>query len=121
MASSARPAMSMARRAKQFLPFAALQGLPEALAEREIVRVPKIDLTEDMAGKLNRTMDRVHPKDMVEAVYYHEGEYRKITGMVARIDRTRRFLQIVDTVIDFDCILDLELTSYPPSFQTDYG
>lgn len=101
--------MSMARRAKQFLPFTALSGLSEALAEREILRVPRPCLTEDMAENLDQTMGRIRPKDMVEAVYYHEGEYRKIIGMTARVDRARRILQVVDTDIDFDCILELTI------------
>ena len=43
--------MAAADRAKQFLPFAALKGLPEALAKKERVAVPKIVLSEDMAGE----------------------------------------------------------------------
>lgn len=35
MAKGKRPKMDQAQRAKQFLPFAALKGLPEALEEAE--------------------------------------------------------------------------------------
>lgn len=35
MAAGKRPKMDQAQRAKQFLPFAALKGLPEALEEAE--------------------------------------------------------------------------------------
>ena len=35
MASKIRPKMSIENRAKQFMPFAALKGLPEALEEKE--------------------------------------------------------------------------------------
>ena len=56
MAGRPRAKMSVQDRAKQFLPFAALKGLPEALAEKERVVVPKIILTEDMSEELNRKM-----------------------------------------------------------------
>ena len=46
--------MAAADRAKQFLPFAALKGLPEALAKKERVAVPKIVLSEDMQRNWTR-------------------------------------------------------------------
>ena len=54
MANRPRPRMAAADRAKQFLPFAALKGLPEALAKKERVAVPKIVLSEDMAEELDQ-------------------------------------------------------------------
>ena len=36
-------------------------------------------------------------------------EYLKVTGMVARLDETARILQIVNTKIPFDDILDVVL------------
>ena len=41
-------------RAKQFMPFAALKGLPEAIAKKERITVRKIELSECMAEELNR-------------------------------------------------------------------
>lgn len=61
MGSKPRAKMSAADRAKQFLPFAALKDLPEALARKERVVVPKIVLSEDMAEELNRKMQMIVP------------------------------------------------------------
>lgn len=55
VASRPRAKMAVADRAKQFLPFAALKRLPEALAEKERVVVPKIVLSDDME-ELNQKM-----------------------------------------------------------------
>ena len=53
--------MNNQERAKQFMPFDALKGLKEALKDREErrTRVPKIELSDDMADELSRVMARV--------------------------------------------------------------
>ncbi len=42
-----RPQMSPADRAKQFMPFAALKGLPEALRKKEIEVAKNLELTKE--------------------------------------------------------------------------
>jgi hypothetical protein len=46
---------------------------------------------------------------IISVIYFHKDEYLKVTGMVARLDETARILQIVNTKIDFDDILDVIL------------
>lgn len=101
--------MPVADRAKQFMPFAALKGLPEALAAKEKITVPKITLSPEMAEELDRKMHLLQKGNMATVIYFHENEYLKITGMVARIDATCRLLQIVNTKILFDDILDVNI------------
>ncbi len=100
--------MPIADRAKQFMPFAALKGLPEALAAKEKITVPKIELSPEMAEELNRKMYGLRPGQMATIVHFSNGEYIKTSGMVSRIDKTSRILQIVNTKIAFDDILDIE-------------
>ena len=45
MAGRPRTKMSIENRAKQFMPFAALKGLPDALAAKEKIVVEKIELS----------------------------------------------------------------------------
>lgn len=104
MASRKRNKMSPAIRAKQFMPFAALKGLPEALEARERITVPRAELSEELAEELDRRMRLLECGKIVTVVYFCRGEYLKITGMAARIDRTGRVLQIVNTKIGFDDI-----------------
>lgn len=108
MASKPKNRMPIEERAKQFMPFAALRGLPDALAAKEKVLVPKIELSPEMAEELDRRMHLIAKGKMATVVYFSNGEYIKITGLVARIDETGRILQIVNTKIPFDDILQVE-------------
>lgn len=101
--------MPIEERAKQFMPFAALRGLPEALAAKEKVLIPKIELSPEMAEELDRKMHLIAKGKMATVVYFCNGEYIKLTGLVARIDETSRLLQIVNTKIPFADILQVEL------------
>lgn len=107
MAHKPKNKMPIADRAKQFMPFAALKGLPEALAAKERIVVSKVELSEEMAEELDRKMHQLKRGKIATVIYFHKDEYLKITGMVARIDETSRLLQIVNTKITFDDILNV--------------
>ncbi|MBD5519453.1 MAG: YolD-like family protein [Lachnospiraceae bacterium] len=109
MASKPRNKMPIEERAKQFMPFAALRGLPDALAAKEKVLVPKIELSPEMEEELDRRMHLLTKGKMATVIYFQKGEYIKITGLVARIDETSRLLQIVNTKIRFEDILQIEI------------
>nr|WP_106788508.1 YolD-like family protein [Massilistercora timonensis] len=99
--------MSRKERAKQFLPFAALKGYPAALRRKEKIIVPKVEFSEDYQEQLDGKLRQIRVQDVVTAVYFREGEYLKVTGMVSRIDRTARVLKIVNTKIPFDDLYDV--------------
>ncbi len=107
--SKVRPKMSVEIRAKQFMPFAALRGLPEALARKEKIVVEKIELTEDMAAELDWNMRNMQVGKMVTAIYFHKDEYIKKTGILSKLDIDARVLQIVETRIPFEDLLKLEI------------
>lgn len=111
MASKPKHKMPIEDRAKQFMPFAALKGLPDALAAREKIVVPKAELSEEMAEELDRRMHELSKGKIASVVYFHKDEYIKTTGMVARIDESSRLLQIVNTKIPFDDILAITFPS----------
>lgn len=108
--------MSQADRAKQFMPFAALKGLPEALAQKEKILVPRKELSEEYRDELDRRFRQIRYKDIVSIVYYDEEDsgqqllsQKKITGMVSKIDTTAGYIQIVHTKISFDTITEIAL------------
>lgn len=103
-----RPKMSREDRAKQFMPFAALKGYPEALRRKERVTVPKIQLTEDYAEELDRRLQQIRIGDIVTAVWFSKGEYLKSTGMVAKIDKASRLIQIAGTKISLEDLYDIK-------------
>lgn len=103
--------MDPENRAKQFLPFAALKGLPEALAKKEKIVIEKMELSPEALEELDYKFQKVTKGKIVTVIHYCKGEYIKTTGMVARIDETSRVLQVVNQKILWDDIIDLECES----------
>lgn len=103
-----RVKMDRENRAKQFIPFDALKGFREALAEKERIIVPKRDLSEEQKEILNRKLNQVQKNDMITVEYFNDGEYVQVTGRVSRLDATSRVLKIVNTKINFEDISDLQ-------------
>ena len=99
--------MSREERAKQFMPFAALKGYPEALKKKEKIVVPKRELSEEYQKELDQKLRQVHKNDIITVIYFSNHEYLKLTGMVSRIDDTARLLKIVNTKISFDDLYDI--------------
>ncbi len=94
-------------RAKQFMPFAALNGFYDLIRERERVIVPKHELTEDKAEELSDTIKSVEKGDMIKVIFYSDGEYVSAEGIVTKIDIPSRRLTVVKTEIDLDDIWDI--------------
>lgn len=109
MGSRPRKKMDIAERAKQFMPFAALKGLPEALAERERIVVCRIELSEDAAADLDQKMRMMTVGQVVSVVYFRDDEYVKITGVLVRTDFSGEIIQVVDKRINFRDIRDINL------------
>ena len=107
MPSKPKFKMPIEERAKQFMPFSALKGLEVALASREKIVVLQKELTEDYAQELNLKLQTLITGSMVTVIYYRKEEYLKLTGVVAKIDLYNRMLQIVNTKIPFDDLLDI--------------
>lgn len=101
--------MSRADRAKQFMPFAALKGYPEALRKKEKQVVPKIELSEEYREELDRKLRQVRKNEMITVIYFCQNEYLKVTGIVSRIDEIVRILKIVNTKISFEDVYDIEM------------
>ena len=101
--------MSREERAKQFMPFAALKGYPEALRKKEKVVVSKIELSPEYQEELDLKLRQVQKNDIITVVYFCKDEYLQLTGMVSRIDVTARVLKIVNTKISFEDIYDISI------------
>ncbi|NBH14246.1 YolD-like family protein [Lachnospiraceae bacterium] len=99
--------MSRAQRAKQFMPFAALKGFSEALRQKEKVLVRRAELSEEYQEELNRRLMRIKKEDVISLVYFENGEYLQIAGIVSEIDKISRVLKIVNVEIKFDDIYDI--------------
>ena len=92
-------------RAKQFMPFAALGGLEEALSRKELREQQKAELGEEEIQKIDRTLRRLTVGDRATLVYFYRGSYVPVTGSVTFIDPLRQVLLLDDTRIPFEDIL----------------
>lgn len=107
MDSNARPKMSMSNRAKQFVPFDALKGFQEALRKKEKIPVPRKELAEEKAEELNEKLKKLTTGKMITVVYYNDGEYIQLTGIVIKIEKNKKYLQMAEIIIPIDDISDI--------------
>ena len=96
-------------RAKIFLSFAALKGFEEALREKEKVVVAKKEMSEEKKMTISYRLNQIKKNDMVKVVYYDNGEYIKLQGLVSKIDTTFQMLTVVKTNISFNDIYELRI------------
>ena len=110
MAKNRRP-MPVSERAKQFMPFAAVTGLTQALErkERELMRVKKREPTEERAQKINRCLNEIEKGDNAAVTYFAQGEYLTISGEVERVDKIQRVLAVGGVKIPFDELYDIDI------------
>lgn len=96
-----------AGRAKQFLPFAALVGLDDALAAKRRVSEARRELAEDEAALLSDKLFNISKGDTVRVTYYDTDRYITCEGEVASIDKVFHTVRILKTDIAFDDIVDI--------------
>lgn len=122
---SKHPHMSNADRAKIFSPFAALKGHTETIRKKEILRVNKIDLSDEAAATLNEKLTLLEKGQMVTITYFFsdpgpdgaggtaEGIYITLSGIIKRLDSISRILEIDNHKINFDDIADIRSDKLP--------
>lgn len=99
--------MDRENRAKQFMPFDALKGLREALAEKERILISKKELSEEEKGELNQRLRQIKRGDRITVEYFQAGEYINMTGVVDCIQENIKVLVIGNARILFDDISKL--------------
>ena len=119
--SRRHPPMTMAQRAAQFAPFAALTGYEEVIAEAARLTARPVELSEDAGRELDEQLALLAAKTdapgalaAVELTWFVEdglklgGEYVTRTLTVRRVDRTYRLLELEDrSTIPIDAILNM--------------
>ena len=111
MANKLRAKMTRSQRAKQFAPFDALVGLRQALKEKEKIRVPRKEISEDMEEEINRELKNLEIGKIITIVWYNgiEQNYIQLTGEVKNVDGQNRYLQIEAIYIYFDDIYSIQI------------
>ena len=117
--SAKRPQMSMADRAAQFSPFAALTGYDAAIKETGRLTDEKIELEEDallaLDEKLRQIVDSPENCENVDITYFKAdatkdgGAYITATGRINKLDDYQRLIVLDDgMVIPMDDVLSIE-------------
>ncbi len=99
--------MSNSDRAKQFLPFDALNGFQLALREKEKIIVDKKELSEEMKEELSKKLNSLEIGDKVKIVHYKNKQYKIDVGRFNQINRIQRFIVIENNKISIDNILKI--------------
>lgn len=86
--------MNRTTRARQFLPFDALNGFQEALRKKEIEYDEKKELCEDILVELNNKFNQIVKGSYVKIKYYKNGRYSDIKGTVTNIDYLKKKIEI---------------------------
>lgn len=101
--------LSKEDRARIFLPFDALNGLHEALHEKEIQHVDRIILTEEMQDEIAEKLLILDTDTEVEIVYYSHGQYVNEKGLISKLDTVRQRIIINGTTIKFIDIFRIDI------------
>ncbi len=101
--------LSKEERARQFLPFDALNGFRKALKEKEIEYVDKIELSDDQIEQISEKLNMLAVNEEITVMYYFNRQYKEYTGKVSKIDLVRKKLILDDVTINFADILKLEI------------
>jgi hypothetical protein len=101
-----RAKMPASQRAKQFAPFDAVVGLRQALKEKEKIRIPKKELSEDAIEEINRKLKRLEIGQTITIIWYDflEENYSKTTNKITKINTKNKSLELENTLIFFEDI-----------------
>lgn len=120
--SSTRPQMSVANRAAQFSPFAALTGYDAAIAETARLTDERLELDEHTIDSLNKKLgilaDAAAEHPDISVTYFQKddkkagGAYVTVSGAVKKIDDYEGVIVLMDCsriaildVLEIDCEL----------------
>ena len=83
-------------RAKQFLPFDALDGFRELLKKAEVEIEEKRDLSEESLSALEKEFNKMEVNSMIKVNYYNYQlkKYVEISGIVTEINRIKKKITI---------------------------
>ena len=95
-------------RARQFLPFDALKGLKEALREKEIEYVEKVELSYESKEILSNKLKLIEKSDIINITYYFNRQYKEVKGIVKEISANKQKIILSNDIkINFSDILNI--------------
>lgn len=96
-------------RAKQFLPFDALNGFYESIRFMEKLSETKKDLFEEEISDLNEKLKKINKNSKVTIKYYNNLNYIETTDIIKKIDIINKCIYTSNSKVYFDDILDIDI------------
>lgn len=96
-------------RAKQFLPFDALNGLQEELRKKEVEYVDKIDISDEKREEISSKLEYLSCGESVIVTYYTNNHYNEIKGKVIYINPLKKCINVSKIEIPFVNIYNIEI------------
>ena len=100
--------MPLSQRAKIFTPFAALKGFEELIREQENTYDEMPELSDDQYEDLNFAVNNVRIGDMVTVKYFRDHKIRTLFGVVTKLSKEKRFINIKEEKIGFEELIEIE-------------
>ena len=97
-----------ADRARQFMPFDALDGFRALIEEQDKVVEKRKELSEERIEMLNERIRKVRKGERIIITYYNRDGYVKKDGIVSGFDFALKYIRVVDTKIYFEDMFDIE-------------
>lgn len=88
--------MDRVKRAKQFMPFAALRGYEELLLEQTKLYHTKRHVSEERQGKLSASLKELKKDMLLSVTYFEDGFYLTTTAKVSKVDFLWKELRLQD-------------------------
>lgn len=98
-------------REKIFMPFDALKGFRQALAQKECETESQHDLTEEKQVELSLIISKIKKRDFVRVEFYNLDKYVQLTGYAEQIDFTLKYIVVEKQKILFNQISAIEKLS----------
>lgn len=103
--------LSRIDRAKQFLPFDALNGLQDALREKEVEYVDKIELSDDKKQELSDKLRNIKVGEKVRVMFYINNQYKEANGKANDINKLEKYIIVDNIKIYFTDILSIKIST----------
>ena len=103
--------MNREDRAKQFLPFEALNGLGAELRRRreKTYSTKKRVISEEKRQEISEVLSKIERGTKIDLIFYSDGKYLSLQAVVTEISFIYKYLQIGDGKIYFDDVYDIEI------------
>lgn len=117
--SSKRKKMPVADRAKIFMPFSALTGLDDLIAEKQKITTESVILSEERKMELDQLLEQCIREDVTVQFFVKDekasqeqekevGTYERLQGTLQKVDFVSKTLTIEDVIVHLEDIIEMK-------------